>query len=128
MSGQLLLTGRSKDTIVLAGGENVEPQPIEDAICCSPIIQHAVVLGQDKRSLGCLVSLDREGFAAYLKVSSLPVCTICCSYDSYYEVYYEVAVNTVLRPVRLLVIAVVASRRSATSLLSLDQASRDASC
>jgi acyl-CoA synthetase (AMP-forming)/AMP-acid ligase II len=27
------LTGRAKDTIVLSNGENVEPQPIEDAIC-----------------------------------------------------------------------------------------------
>lgn len=68
MSGQLLLTGRSKDTIVLAGGENVEPQPLEDAICCSSIIQHAVVMGQDKRTLGCLVSLDTDGFKAHLEV------------------------------------------------------------
>lgn len=82
MSGQLVLTGRAKDTIVLAGGENVEPQPLEDAICCSPIIQHAVVLGQDKRTLGCLVSLDAEGFASYLEVCHLSTCyglPACCN-------------------------------------------------
>jgi long-subunit acyl-CoA synthetase (AMP-forming) len=31
-TGDLILTGRAKDTIVLSNGENVEPQPLEDAI------------------------------------------------------------------------------------------------
>ena len=67
MSGQLLLTGRSKDTIVLASGENVEPQPIEDAICCSSIISHAMLLGQDKRTLGCVVCLNSEALTDYMR-------------------------------------------------------------
>ena len=29
MAGCIVLTGRAKDTIVLASGENIEPQPIE---------------------------------------------------------------------------------------------------
>lgn len=29
MGGCMVLTGRAKDTIVLASGENIEPQPIE---------------------------------------------------------------------------------------------------
>lgn len=29
MGGCIVLTGRAKDTIVLASGENIEPQPIE---------------------------------------------------------------------------------------------------
>lgn len=33
--------GRAKDTIVLSNGENVEPQPIEDALCASPLIKFA---------------------------------------------------------------------------------------
>src|SRR5207237_6244819 len=34
----LVLTGRVKDTIVLTNGENIEPQPIEDACLRSPYI------------------------------------------------------------------------------------------
>lgn len=67
MSGQLMLTGRAKDTIVLTGGENVSPQPIEDALCGSPLIKHAMLLGQDKRTLGCLISLDTDAFNAHMQ-------------------------------------------------------------
>ncbi|MEP0869955.1 AMP-binding protein [Trichocoleus desertorum AS-A10] len=51
----LVLTGRAKDTIVLTSGENIEPQPIEDACIRSPYIDQIMVVGQDQRSLGALV-------------------------------------------------------------------------
>lgn len=54
-TGQLKFAGRAKDTIVLMGGENVEPQPIEDVLSQSPLIAQVVVVGQDKKSLGALI-------------------------------------------------------------------------
>ncbi|MEB3356869.1 MAG: AMP-binding protein [Synechococcales bacterium] len=51
----LILTGRVKDTIVLTNGENVEPQPIEEAIARSPFVDQIMVVGQDARSLGALI-------------------------------------------------------------------------
>ncbi|MDD3656841.1 MAG: long-chain fatty acid--CoA ligase [Atribacterota bacterium] len=51
----LQLVGRSKDTIVLRGGENVEPQPLEEKLLESEIINMAVVVGQDKPRLGVLI-------------------------------------------------------------------------
>lgn len=51
----LVLTGRSKDTIVLTNGENIEPQPIEDACLRSPYIDQIMLVGQDQRSLGALI-------------------------------------------------------------------------
>ncbi|MDB9306431.1 MULTISPECIES: AMP-dependent synthetase/ligase [Cyanophyceae] len=51
----LVLTGREKDTIVLSNGENVEPEPIENACLRSPYIDQIVVVGQDRRSLGALI-------------------------------------------------------------------------
>jgi long-chain acyl-CoA synthetase len=51
----LILTGRSKDTIVLSNGENIEPQPIEDACTRSPYIDQMVLVGQDQRSIGALI-------------------------------------------------------------------------
>lgn len=60
MAGVIVLTGRAKDTIVLSSGENIEPNCIEDAVVCSPLIKFCVLLGQDRRSLGALVVLDPE--------------------------------------------------------------------
>jgi len=60
MGGHIVLTGRTKDTIVLSSGKNIEPQPIEDAVQCSPYIKHVILCGQDKRELGALVFPDEE--------------------------------------------------------------------
>lgn len=51
----LVLTGRAKDTIVLTNGENIEPQPIEDACLRSQYIDQIMLVGQDMRSLGALI-------------------------------------------------------------------------
>ena len=51
----LILAGRAKDTIVLSNGENIEPQPLEDACVSSPYIDQVMIVGQDQRSLGALV-------------------------------------------------------------------------
>lgn len=63
MAGCLVLTGRAKDTIVLSSGENVEPQPIEDAICASPYIKFAALIGQGHRTLGVLLVPDADTLA-----------------------------------------------------------------
>ncbi|MBR8830179.1 MAG: Long-chain-fatty-acid--CoA ligase FadD15 [Chroococcopsis gigantea SAG 12.99] len=51
----LVLTGRAKDTIVLSNGENIEPQPIEDACLRSPFISQIMLVGQDQKALGALI-------------------------------------------------------------------------
>jgi long-chain acyl-CoA synthetase len=51
----LVITGRAKDTIVLSNGENIEPQPIEDACVRSPYIDQMMLVGQDQKSLGALI-------------------------------------------------------------------------
>lgn len=51
-TGDLILTGRAKDTIVLSNGENIEPQPIEDALLgSSDLIEQVMLTGQDGRRL-----------------------------------------------------------------------------
>ncbi|CAH9049992.1 unnamed protein product [Cuscuta epithymum] len=59
-SGVIVLEGRAKDTIVLSSGENVEPSEIEEAAMSSNLIQHIVVIGQDKRRLGAIVVPHKE--------------------------------------------------------------------
>ena len=56
----LKIVGRSKDTIVLLGGENVEPTPVEDALLSSPYIEKCVLVGQDKKYLSCLIVPNAE--------------------------------------------------------------------
>ncbi|OCQ91419.1 long-chain fatty acid--CoA ligase [Oscillatoriales cyanobacterium USR001] len=56
----LVLTGRAKDTIVLTNGENIEPQPIEDASLRSAYIDQIMLVGQDQKSLGALIVPNQE--------------------------------------------------------------------
>jgi len=64
-TGDLILTGRCKDTIVLSNGENIEPLPIEDAILGqSALIEQVLILGQDGRSLTAIVVLSPNELAS----------------------------------------------------------------
>ncbi len=58
VNGEICITGRAKDTVVLLGGENVEPEPIEDLVRQSPYVEHVMVVGQDQRFLGALIVPD----------------------------------------------------------------------
>lgn len=63
----LKILGRTKETIVLLNGENVEPQPIESRLLESRFIAQCMVVGQDEKCLGalivpCLASLQQQGF------------------------------------------------------------------
>lgn len=58
-TGDLILTGRAKDTIVLSNGENIEPSPIEDAILSeSKLIEQVMLTGQDGRRLVAVAVLS----------------------------------------------------------------------
>lgn len=59
-ANDLVITGRAKDTIVLTSGENIEPQPIEDACLRSPYIDQIMLVGQDEKVLGALVVPNLE--------------------------------------------------------------------
>lgn len=58
----LKILGRSKDTIVLLSGENIEPLPIENRLTQSPLIDQCVVLGQDQKFLSALIVPNLEAF------------------------------------------------------------------
>jgi len=61
----LKIVGRSKDTIVLLSGENVEPEPIETCMQRSPLIQQCMVTGQDQKFLTALVVPHAEALARF---------------------------------------------------------------
>jgi long-chain acyl-CoA synthetase len=58
ISGELVLTGRSKEIIVLASGENIDPSRIEGAIGQLPFVNDAVLVGQDRKGLAALIVPD----------------------------------------------------------------------
>jgi long-chain acyl-CoA synthetase len=58
ISGELVLTGRSKEIIVLASGENIDPSRIEGAIGQLPFVKDAALVGQDRKGLGALIVPD----------------------------------------------------------------------
>ena len=64
-NNEIVLRGRTKDTIVQTGGENIEPLPIEMKMQESRFIQTAVVLGQDQRYLAALVVPEQQEVEAF---------------------------------------------------------------
>lgn len=64
-NGCLKILGRSKETIVLLSGENVEPVPIEGRLVESPLIEQCMVVGQDQKFLAALIVPSLEGFREF---------------------------------------------------------------
>ena len=76
IDNELVLRGRIKDTIVLRGGENVEPLPIEMKINESRFVFQSVVVGQDQKYLAALIVPSEEEIKAFAAEKEI-------AYDSY---------------------------------------------
>lgn len=75
--GELSLTGRAKETIVLLGGENVEPTPIEESLKGSALIAQVMVVGQDRKTLGALVVPDFEALRERCGLKDMEPADLC---------------------------------------------------
>ncbi|MEE8737425.1 MAG: AMP-dependent synthetase/ligase [Bifidobacterium sp.] len=64
--GFLFITGRKKDIIITAGGKNISPAPMEDAIGTCPIVSHTVLVGDGRPFVGALITLDPEMVSSWL--------------------------------------------------------------
>ncbi len=69
--GRITITGRIKDIIITAGGKNVSPIPLEEEIAKCPIVEHCVVVGDQRPFIGALVTLDPESLALWLPAHGL---------------------------------------------------------
>jgi long-chain acyl-CoA synthetase len=63
--GYLKITDRKKDIIVTAGGKNITPQFIENKIKASIYINDAVVIGDRRKYLTCLIMIDEDNVVKY---------------------------------------------------------------
>lgn len=69
--GHIVITGRIKDIIITAGGKNVSPIPLEEEVAKCPIVEHCVVVGDQRPFIGALVTLDPESLALWLPAHGL---------------------------------------------------------
>ncbi len=68
---ELKIVGRAKDTIVLLGGENIEPAVIEKALNASPYIERTVVIGQDQKYVSALIVPDESNVVSYAEENNI---------------------------------------------------------
>ena len=78
---EIKISGRAKDTIVLLGGENIEPLSIEQAICASSYVETAVLQGQDQKYIAALIVPAKEAVIEYASENNIAYET----YDSLLE-------------------------------------------
>ncbi|MEL7352462.1 MAG: AMP-binding protein [Cyanobacteria bacterium J06649_5] len=71
--GDLIITGRAKDTIVLTNGENIEPTPVENACLRSPYVDQIMLVGQDQKSIGALIVPNMEALEQWAATKGVPV-------------------------------------------------------
>ena len=69
--GFLYITGREKDIIITAGGKNIAPANLENALLQSRWIAHAVVIGDGRPYLVALITLDAEQTPAFAREHDL---------------------------------------------------------
>ncbi len=70
--GNLSITDRIKDIIITAGGKNVTPSVMENELKFSPYISDAVVIGDKRKFLTCLIMIDQENVEHYAQMHSIP--------------------------------------------------------
>lgn len=70
--GYVTITGRMKDVIITQGGKNITPAEIENRLKFSPYISDAVVIGDKRKFLSCLVMIDQENVEKYAQDRRVP--------------------------------------------------------
>ncbi len=69
--GFLSITGRKKEILITAGGKNVAPKNIEAALKSHPLVGEAVIIGDRRKFLTALVTLDPEAVARFRRERGL---------------------------------------------------------
>ncbi|MBY0323227.1 MAG: AMP-binding protein [Reyranella sp.] len=70
--GYLKITDRMKDIIITAGGKNITPSEIENQLKFSPYISDAVVIGDKRKFLSCLIMIDYDNVAKHAQDNNVP--------------------------------------------------------
>src|SRR4051794_3095349 len=70
--GFIKITDRMKDIIITAGGKNITPSEIENQLKFSPYVSDAVVVGDKRPYLTCMIMIDQENVEKYAQDHDIP--------------------------------------------------------
>ena len=70
--GFVRITDRMKDIIITAGGKNITPSEIENQLKFSPYISDAVVIGDKRNYLTCLIMIDHDNVVKFAQDKNVP--------------------------------------------------------
>jgi len=70
--GFVKITDRMKDIIITSGGKNITPSEIENQLKFSPYVSDAVVIGDKRPYLTCLVMIDQENVEKFAQDHDIP--------------------------------------------------------
>ena len=70
--GNLSITDRLKDIIITGGGKNITPSVMENELKFSPYISDAVIIGDKRKYLTCLIMIDQENVEHHAQTHSVP--------------------------------------------------------
>ncbi|MBE7461472.1 MAG: long-chain fatty acid--CoA ligase [Zoogloeaceae bacterium] len=70
--GFFKISDRLKDIIITAGGKNITPSEIENQLKFSPYITDAVVVGDKRPYLVCLIMIDQENVEKFAQDHDIP--------------------------------------------------------
>jgi long-chain acyl-CoA synthetase len=70
--GYLTITGRKKDIIITAGGKNLSPERIENALKTSPYIKEAVSIGDRRKFVSALIQIELDNVGNWATRRAIP--------------------------------------------------------
>jgi long-chain acyl-CoA synthetase len=70
--GNLSITDRLKDIIITAGGKNITPSVYENELKFSPYVSDAVVIGDKRKYLTCLIMIDQDNVEHFAQTHAIP--------------------------------------------------------
>lgn len=70
--GYLKITDRKKDLIITSGGKNIAPQKIENLLKTNPLISQVLVVGDKRKFLTAVISIEKASFMDSLEELKLP--------------------------------------------------------
>jgi len=92
--GNLSITDRLKDIIITAGGKNITPSVFENELKFSPYVSDAVIIGDKRKYLTCLIMIDQENVEHYAQTHAIPFTdykSLCANKDIVALIDREVA-------------------------------------
>ena len=71
-NGEIAVVDRKKAIIITAGGKNIAPSEIENALKDSEFIKEAIVVGEARKYLGAIIQVDYDNVGRWARDRSLP--------------------------------------------------------